>query len=208
MEALTAVAVAGLAVIDMVKAVDPARRAHRRPGRARRGRQDRPWVASGREAAVVSVSNRAAAGVYADTSGPLLAEGLAELGFEVDRSAGRAGRRAGRRRAARGRRRRRRRGADHRRHRDHADRPHPRGDPRALDREIPGIAEAIRAYGWRTGTDRALSRGLAGVAGRDADRQPARLARRREGRARRTGAVAGHAVEQSPAATMCRPDTD
>ena len=33
MEALTAVAVAGLALIDMVKAVDPGRRHHRRPGR-------------------------------------------------------------------------------------------------------------------------------------------------------------------------------
>ena len=33
---------------------------------------------------VVVASNRAASGVYADTSGPLLVSGLSELGFEVD----------------------------------------------------------------------------------------------------------------------------
>jgi molybdopterin biosynthesis enzyme MoaB len=33
---------------------------------------------------VVVASNRAAAGVYQDTSGPLLVEGLRERGFEVD----------------------------------------------------------------------------------------------------------------------------
>jgi len=38
---------------------------------------------------------------------------------------------------------------------------------RVLDREVPGIAEAIRAYGVRAGVPTAvLSRGLAGVAGR------------------------------------------
>ena len=35
-------------------------------------------------ALVVTVSNRASAGVYADRGGPILAEGLAELGFKVD----------------------------------------------------------------------------------------------------------------------------
>jgi molybdenum cofactor synthesis domain-containing protein len=35
-------------------------------------------------ALVVTVSNRAAAGVYADRGGPILHEGLAELGFVVD----------------------------------------------------------------------------------------------------------------------------
>ena len=36
-----------------------------------------------------------------------------------------------------------------------------------LDREVPGIAEAIRAYGVAQGVPTAaLSRGLAGVAGR------------------------------------------
>ena len=41
MEALTAVSVAALTVVDMVKAVDKARRHHRRPGRV----QDRRQVA-------------------------------------------------------------------------------------------------------------------------------------------------------------------
>ena len=35
-------------------------------------------------ARVIVASNRAAAGVYTDTSGPLLAEGLTELGYQVD----------------------------------------------------------------------------------------------------------------------------
>ena len=34
-------------------------------------------------ALVVSVSNRAAAGVYTDTTGPLIAERLSAWGFEV-----------------------------------------------------------------------------------------------------------------------------
>ncbi|KAF4408896.1 MogA/MoaB family molybdenum cofactor biosynthesis protein [Streptomyces lycii] len=37
-----------------------------------------------RRALAVTVSNRASAGVYRDTGGPLLAEGLAALGFETD----------------------------------------------------------------------------------------------------------------------------
>ena len=44
-----------------------------------------------------------------------------------------------------------------------------------LDREVPGIAEAIRAYGVAKGVPTAmLSRGLAGVAGRLPGDQPAR----------------------------------
>ena len=35
-------------------------------------------------ARVIVASNRAWAGVYADTSGPILVAGLRELGFEVD----------------------------------------------------------------------------------------------------------------------------
>ena len=118
-------------------------------------------------ARVIVASNRAAAGVYADTSGPLLVAGLRELGCEVDDAGGRAGRRAGRRGAAGGGRRRRRRRADQRRHRHHPDRPHPGGDPRACSTtRSPGIAEAIRAYSRDTVPTAALSRGLAGVAGR------------------------------------------
>ena len=47
MEALTAVAAAGLALIDMVKARRPGRRHRRRPGAAQGGRQDRPGTPGG-----------------------------------------------------------------------------------------------------------------------------------------------------------------
>ena len=49
-------------------------------------------------AAVVVASNRAAAGVYDDTTGPLLVEFLTRLGFETGDTGRRARRRAGRRR--------------------------------------------------------------------------------------------------------------
>ena len=72
MEALTAVAVAGLTLHDMVKAVDPAARARRGAGRAQGRRQDRhldpperPVSEPTRTARVITASNRAAAGVYA-----------------------------------------------------------------------------------------------------------------------------------------------
>ena len=47
-------------------------------------------------AAVVVASNRAAAGVYDDTTGPLLVEFLAALGFECRAAGRRTRRRAGR----------------------------------------------------------------------------------------------------------------
>jgi molybdenum cofactor synthesis domain-containing protein len=117
-------------------------------------------------ARVVVASNRAAAGVYADTSGPLLVTGLRELGCEVDEPVvvpdgepvGAELRRAV------------------------ADRIDvvltsggtgitptdrtPDVTRAVLDYEIPGIAEAIRAYGRAKVPAAALSRGLAGVAGR------------------------------------------
>ena len=92
MEALTCVAVAGLALIDMVKAVDRGGDDHRRPGRAQERRSlgrvaANRWPVRGvciMRALVVTVSNRAAAGVYEDRTGPVLVEGLVALGFEVD----------------------------------------------------------------------------------------------------------------------------
>ena len=58
-----------------------------------------------------------------------------------------------------------------------------------LDYEVPGIADAIRAYGIGKGIETAaLSRGLAGVAGRTLDRQPAGIGRRGEGRSGRADA--------------------
>ncbi|ATO17967.1 MogA/MoaB family molybdenum cofactor biosynthesis protein [Micromonospora sp. WMMA1998] len=117
-------------------------------------------------ARVVVASNRAAAGVYEDTSGPLLVAGLRELGCTVDapvvvpdgEPVGAALRAA----------------------RDEGvdvvvtsggtgitptDRT-PDVTRSLLDYEIPGIAEAIRAHSRDTVPTAALSRGLAGVAGR------------------------------------------
>jgi molybdenum cofactor synthesis domain-containing protein len=116
-------------------------------------------------ARVVVASNRAAAGVYADTSGPILVAGLRELGFEVpdpivvpdgDPVA------AALREAI-----------------DAVDVVLTSGGTgitptdatpdvtrRVLDYEVPGIAEAIRAYGLAKVPSAALSRAVAGVAGR------------------------------------------
>jgi len=115
---------------------------------------------------VVTISNRAAAGVYEDRTGPLLVAGLTDLGFAVDGpevvpdgdrveaalraavassydvvvSSGGTGI-------------------------SPTDRT-PEMTRRVLDRELPGIAESVRAYGVAHGIPAAaLSRGLAGTAG-------------------------------------------
>nr|WP_296069462.1 MogA/MoaB family molybdenum cofactor biosynthesis protein [uncultured Actinoplanes sp.] len=118
-------------------------------------------------ARVVVASNRAAAGVYSDTSGPRLVAGLRELGCEVDPDPvvvpdGEPVAEALRQAVA-----------------DGVDVVLTSGGtgvtptdrtPEAtrglLDFEIPGIAEAIRAYSRDRVPAAALSRGLAGVAGR------------------------------------------
>ncbi len=117
-------------------------------------------------ALALTVSNRAAAGVYPDRSGPVLAELLRALGCEVDGPVvvadGEPVERALREAAAAG-----------------YDivvstggtglTPQdltPEMTRRVLDREVPGIAEAIRAAGIAGGVPAAmLSRGVAGVAG-------------------------------------------
>jgi molybdenum cofactor synthesis domain-containing protein len=117
-------------------------------------------------ARVVVASNRASAGVYEDTSGPLITARLAELGCEVGEpvvvpdgepvgdalkqavadgvdvviTSGGTGV-------------------------SPTDRT-PDVTRALLDYEIPGIAEAIRAYGAPTVPAAILSRGVAGVAGR------------------------------------------
>ncbi|GAA2680132.1 MogA/MoaB family molybdenum cofactor biosynthesis protein [Actinoplanes palleronii] len=117
-------------------------------------------------ARVIVASNRAAAGVYADTSGPRLVTGLRELGCEVGEpvvvpdgdpvtealraaladgvdvilTSGGTGVTP-------------------------TDRT-PEATRGLLDFEVPGIAEAIRAYSRDKVPAAALSRGLAGVAGR------------------------------------------
>ncbi|CAL9478748.1 molybdenum cofactor biosynthesis protein B [Streptomyces sp. NPDC057838] len=116
-------------------------------------------------ALVVTASNRAAAGIYEDKGGPLIADGLKRFGFAVEgpqvvpdgdpvEAALRAGVEAGY---------------------DvivttggtgisPTDRT-PEATRRVIDHEVPGIAEAIRAFGREKVPTAALSRGLAGVAG-------------------------------------------
>ncbi|WP_435848096.1 MogA/MoaB family molybdenum cofactor biosynthesis protein [Streptomyces griseoluteus] len=116
-------------------------------------------------ALVVTASNRASAGVYADKGGPAVAEGLARLGFTVDgpqvvpdgdpveaalRAAVAAGYDAVVTTGGTG--------------ISPTDRT-PEATRAVLEYEVPGIAEAIRAYGREKVPTAALSRGLAGVAG-------------------------------------------
>jgi len=118
-------------------------------------------------ALVVTASNRAAAGVYADRGGPVLVDGLRDLGLEVDGPVvvpdGDPVERA---------------------LRDAVDAGYdvvlttggtgltpgdltPEATRRVVDRQVPGIAEALRAYGVAQGVPSAmLSRGIAGLAGR------------------------------------------
>jgi molybdenum cofactor synthesis domain-containing protein len=118
-------------------------------------------------ARVIVASNRAAAGVYADTSGPRLVAGLRDLGCEVEETPvvvpdGDPVADALRRAVSDG--------------IDvvltsggtgvtPTDRT-PEATRGLLDFEIPGIAEAIRAHSRDRVPAAALSRGLAGVAGR------------------------------------------
>jgi molybdenum cofactor synthesis domain-containing protein len=117
-------------------------------------------------AAVVVASNRAAAGVYEDTTGPLIASALADAGFAVEppvvvpdgepvgaaiRAAVEAGARAVLTTGGTG--------------LTPTDLTPDVTRP-LLDREVPGIAEAIRAHGVAKGVPTAaLSRGVAGVSG-------------------------------------------
>jgi molybdenum cofactor synthesis domain-containing protein len=116
-------------------------------------------------ARVIVASNRAWAGVYADSSGPVLVTGLRQLGFEVPdpivvpdgepvgvalREAVAAGVDAVITSGGTG--------------INPTDRT-PDVTRAVLDYEIPGIAEAIRAHSRDRVPTSALSRGLAGVAG-------------------------------------------
>ncbi|WP_141015418.1 MogA/MoaB family molybdenum cofactor biosynthesis protein [Nocardioides sambongensis] len=125
-----------------------------------------PGRVAGLPARVVVASNRAAAGVYEDTTGPLIVAALADLGFEVAEPLVRPdGEPVGEAIAAAI-------GAGARvvlttggTGLTPTDRT-PEVTGPLLDREIPGLAEAIRAAGVAKGVPTAvLSRGLAGVAG-------------------------------------------
>jgi molybdenum cofactor synthesis domain-containing protein len=122
-------------------------------------------LAAVRRATVLTVSNRAADGIYADRSGPVLFEGLQSLGFDVDGPHVVHD------------------GEDVKTtlltlvgHRDLVitsggtginprDRT-PEMTMQVIDYQIPGIAEALRLHGVSHGIPTAaLSRGIAGVAG-------------------------------------------
>ncbi|WP_327068490.1 MogA/MoaB family molybdenum cofactor biosynthesis protein [Kitasatospora sp. NBC_01302] len=117
-------------------------------------------------ALAVTVSNRASAGVYPDRGGPLLVEGLRRMGFTVDgprlvpdgepvaavlREAVAAGYDVVLTTGGTG--------------ISPMDLT-PEMTATVIDRQVPGIAEAIRAHGREKVPTSALSRGLAGLAGR------------------------------------------
>lgn len=167
MEALTAVAIAGLTLHDMVKAVDPEAilddlKLVEKTG-GKRGHWTRGPVRAG-TAAVLVASTAGAAGTREDTTGPLIAAWLRDHGYAVDDvevvadadvaealdalvasspavivTTGGTGM-------------------------SPSDRT-PEATRRVLDRELPGIAEAIRAAGAAKTPTAALSRGLAGTSG-------------------------------------------
>ncbi|MFE7419206.1 bifunctional molybdenum cofactor biosynthesis protein MoaC/MoaB [Rhodococcus sp. NPDC057529] len=173
MEALTAVAVAGLTLHDMVKAVDPAAtldgvRLLTKDG-GKRGHWTREQQSTGtptvtaRSAAVLVASTGGAMGTREDTTGPVIAAWLEERGFttrgplvypDADIAAGLADALSGS--------------------------PAliistggtgvsptdatPEATRAVLDRELPGVADAIRNRGTEVTPHASLSRGLAGVA--------------------------------------------
>ncbi|MVU76309.1 bifunctional molybdenum cofactor biosynthesis protein MoaC/MoaB [Nocardia sp. ET3-3] len=194
MEALTAVAVAGLTLHDMVKAVDPAatlngvrlitkeggkhghwvrpeagadqkRTGHHHEKHETAAAAKAPLAGAGRTAAVVVASTGVAAGTRTDTTGPTLAKWLAEQGFSVrgplvfadsdiafglsealssepDLVITTGGTGASPTDAT------------------------PEATLAVIDRELPGVADAIRQAGTAKFPLAALSRGVAGLAGR------------------------------------------
>ncbi|CAM2778838.1 bifunctional molybdenum cofactor biosynthesis protein MoaC/MoaB [Skermania piniformis] len=174
MEALTAVAIAGLTLHDMVKAVDPAAtltdvRLLRKDG-GKRGRWQRSPAETGeptdtRSAVVLVASTAAAAGTRADTTGPALVEWLSGLGFTVrgpliypdaEIAAGFADALTGAPALVIST------GGTGAAPTDAT----PEATRAVIDRELPGVAESIRQRGAATFPLAALSRGVAGLAGR------------------------------------------
>ena len=163
MEALTAVAIAGLTLHDMVKAVDAAATmTDVRVIEKRGGKSDRTAVTPNTAIVLVS-STRSAAGTQDDTTGPRIAawlderhystqtEVVADADIRTALAAAVAARPAviittGGTGAS------------------PTDRT-PEATAAVLDFELPGVAEAIRALGLTKTPTAALSRALAGVAG-------------------------------------------
>ncbi|WP_197016800.1 MogA/MoaB family molybdenum cofactor biosynthesis protein [Actinomadura viridis] len=157
-------------------------------------------------AMAVTVSNRAAAGIYPDRSGPVLVEMLEDLGVQVDGPVvvpdGEPVAEVLRDAVAQG--------------YDvvvtsggtgltPTDRT-PEMTRSVLEREIPGIAEAIRLEGREAVPTAILSRGLAGVAGRTLIvNLPGSTGGVRDGMAV-LGRVLAHAVDQIGGGDHPRPD--
>lgn len=182
MEALTAVAVAGLTLHDMVKAVDPAARLDGVRLLTKEGGKRGSWRRDERggdtaapaparsevrpdSATVLVASTGGARGTRPDTTGPAIAEWLTDRGYTVrgplvyadaDIAAGLAD--------------------------ALADAPAlvlttggtgasptdatPEATRAVLDRELPGVAEEMRRVGTQVTPHASLSRGLVGLAGR------------------------------------------
>jgi cyclic pyranopterin phosphate synthase len=163
MEALTAVAIAGLTLHDMIKAVDPAAMLGGIHLVSKSGGKTRAALSPARAIAIVS-STRAAAGASEDRTGPLLVDWLRSQGYEIEAptvvadadiaeavrdavaaspgivlTTGGTGI-------------------------SPTDRT-PEATAAVLERELPGVAEAIRAAGRDAVPTAALSRALAGLTG-------------------------------------------
>ncbi|HEX7835440.1 MAG TPA: bifunctional molybdenum cofactor biosynthesis protein MoaC/MoaB [Pseudolysinimonas sp.] len=174
MEALTAVAIAGLTLHDMIKAVDPAAtlgdiRLLEKSG-GNRGHWTREGSAEAtpvvpRGAAIVIVSStRVAAGTADDRTGPLIVEWLRERGYAIDapvicpdadieaaiRDAVAAAPALVLTTGGTG--------------VSPSDRT-PEATAAVLERELPGVAEALRAGGRDATPTAALTRAMAGVTG-------------------------------------------
>jgi cyclic pyranopterin phosphate synthase len=177
MEALTAVAIAGLTLHDMIKAVDPAAVLGDLHLVEKTGGRHGHWLAEERRdgphaetlpergsAIVIVSSTRIAAGTAEDRTGPLLVEWLRAHGYDIAApvicpdadiavaiqdavaaapalilTTGGTGVHPG-------------------------DRT-PEATSAVLDRELPGIAEALRSAGAQTVPTAALTRAVAGVVG-------------------------------------------
>lgn len=184
MEALTAVAIAGLTLHDMIKAVDPAAVLGEIRLETKSGGKRGDWTRAGgssnagsstagstaataavrpQTAAVIVASTGAAAGTRSDTTGPAIAAWFAENGYAVDAVTVVADAAIGEELA-----------------RVLATAPAvivttggtglspsdrtPEATIPLLDRKLPGIAEAIRARGLVSTPTAALSRAVAGTA--------------------------------------------
>ncbi|MGB3911073.1 MAG: bifunctional molybdenum cofactor biosynthesis protein MoaC/MoaB [Pseudolysinimonas sp.] len=170
MEALTAVAVAGLALHDMIKAVDPAavlgdiRLVEKTGGKSGHWTPDSPAPQAPGTAVVIVSSTGAAAGTREDRTGPVIVDWLRAHGYsaedavvvaDVDIEGALGGAVAGSpaliiTTGGTG---------------IHPQDRTPEATRTVLDRELPGVAEAIRAAGRAVTPTAALSRALAGIAG-------------------------------------------